>query len=83
MLPPLVERTYDSMATLTEPHKLTASLHAVVSVARSLVLMRAVQSTNIVTQQFCAGTSWWRQTRGRSDSCATVAIGHGARDRPE
>ncbi len=37
IIPPLVERMYDALATLTEPHKLTASMHAIVSVSRSLV----------------------------------------------
>lgn len=32
--PPLVERLYMALETLTEPHKLTATLHAVVSVSR-------------------------------------------------
>lgn len=38
ILPPLVERLYASLDTVTEPHKLTASMYSVVSVARSLVV---------------------------------------------
>ena len=34
VIPPLVERLYLALETLTEPHKLTASMHAVVSVSR-------------------------------------------------
>jgi proteasome activator subunit 4 len=34
VIPPLVERLYLALETLTEPHKLTAALHAVVSVSR-------------------------------------------------
>ncbi len=37
IIPPLVERMHEALATLTEPHKLTACMHAVVSVSRSLV----------------------------------------------
>ena len=37
VIPPLIERLYVDLETLTEPHKLTASMHAVASVARSLV----------------------------------------------
>jgi proteasome activator subunit 4 len=34
VIPPLVERLYLAFETLTEPHKLTATMHAVVSVSR-------------------------------------------------
>eukprot|EP00094_Tigriopus_californicus_P000230 TCALIF_00223-PA protein Name:"Similar to psme4 Proteasome activator complex subunit 4 (Xenopus laevis)" AED:0.06 eAED:0.06 QI:66/0.84/0.71/1/0.84/0.85/14/306/1826 len=37
MLPPILERMNSALETLTEPHKLTASLHAMSSVSRSLV----------------------------------------------
>ena len=37
ILPTLIERLYDSLETVTEPHKLTASLYSVLSVARSMV----------------------------------------------
>ncbi len=37
IIPPLVERMHEALDTLTEPHKLTACMHAVVSVSRSLV----------------------------------------------
>ena len=37
VIPPLIERLYGAFDTLTEPHKLTASMNAVVAVARSLV----------------------------------------------
>lgn len=37
ILPPLLERMYQSLETITEPHKLTATMHAVVSCSRSLV----------------------------------------------
>jgi proteasome activator subunit 4 len=37
VIPPLVERLYMALETLTEPHKFTASLHAVVSVSRYVV----------------------------------------------
>jgi len=38
ILPTLVERLYAALETVTEPHKLTASLYSVLSVARCLVL---------------------------------------------
>jgi len=38
ILPTLVERLYAALETVTEPHKLTASLYSVLSVARSLVV---------------------------------------------
>eukprot|EP00092_Neocalanus_flemingeri_P031411 GFUD01034116.1.p1 GENE.GFUD01034116.1~~GFUD01034116.1.p1 ORF type:complete len:1998 (+),score=527.07 GFUD01034116.1:71-6064(+) len=37
ILPTLVERLYAALETVTEPHKLTASLYSVLSVARCLV----------------------------------------------
>ena len=37
VIPPLIERIYAAYETLTEPHKLLASLNSVVSVARTLV----------------------------------------------
>ena len=37
ILPTLVERLYGALETVTEPHKLTASLYSVLSVARCLV----------------------------------------------
>ena len=37
VIPPLIERLYGAFDTLTEPHKLTASMNAVVAVARTLV----------------------------------------------
>ncbi|KAK1171117.1 proteasome activator complex subunit 4-like [Acipenser oxyrinchus oxyrinchus] len=37
VIPPLLEKTYPAMETLTEPHQLTATLSCVIGVARSLV----------------------------------------------
>eukprot|EP00095_Tigriopus_kingsejongensis_P000186 maker-scaffold41_size498431-snap-gene-0.12 protein:Tk00186 transcript:maker-scaffold41_size498431-snap-gene-0.12-mRNA-1 annotation:"proteasome activator complex subunit 4" len=37
MLPPVLEKMNSALGTLTEPHKLTASLHAMSSVSRSLI----------------------------------------------
>ncbi|KAK8767206.1 hypothetical protein V5799_006012 [Amblyomma americanum] len=37
VIPPVIERLYSSLETLTEPHRLTAAMHCVVAVARSLV----------------------------------------------
>ncbi|KAG9484281.1 hypothetical protein GDO78_009934 [Eleutherodactylus coqui] len=37
VIPPVLERTYPAMETLTEPHQLTATLSCVIGVARSLV----------------------------------------------
>ncbi|CAN7938235.1 unnamed protein product [Ixodes hexagonus] len=38
VIPPVIERLYSALETLTEPHRLTAAMHCVVAVARSLVL---------------------------------------------
>lgn len=38
ILPTLTERLYGALETVTEPHKLTASLYSVLSVARNLVV---------------------------------------------
>ena len=37
IIPPLVERMQEALGNITEPHKLVASMHAVMSVVRSLV----------------------------------------------
>lgn len=37
VIPPVLERLYSSLETLTEPHRLTATMHCVVSVARGIV----------------------------------------------
>ncbi|XP_068089225.1 proteasome activator complex subunit 4 isoform X1 [Hyperolius riggenbachi] len=37
VIPPVLERTYPALETLTEPHQLTATLSCVIGVARSLV----------------------------------------------
>ncbi|KAG9329545.1 hypothetical protein JZ751_004278 [Albula glossodonta] len=37
VIPPVLERTYPAMETLTEPHQLTATLSCMIGVARSLV----------------------------------------------
>ncbi|RXM29311.1 Proteasome activator complex subunit 4 [Acipenser ruthenus] len=37
VIPPVLEKTYPAMETLTEPHQLTATLSCVIGVARSLV----------------------------------------------
>lgn len=37
VIPPLLERLYPSFETLTEPHRLTAAMHCIIPVARSLV----------------------------------------------
>ncbi|KAK7140459.1 hypothetical protein R3I94_012924 [Phoxinus phoxinus] len=37
VIPPVLEKTYPAMETLTEPHQLTATLSCMISVARSLV----------------------------------------------
>ncbi|XP_065305913.2 proteasome activator complex subunit 4A-like [Dermacentor albipictus] len=37
VIPPVIERLYSSLETLTEPHRLTAAMHCVLAVARSLV----------------------------------------------
>ena len=37
VIPPLIERLYGAFDTLTEPHKLTASMNSIVAVARTLV----------------------------------------------
>lgn len=37
VIPPVIERLYSALETLTEPHRLTAAMHCVVAVARSLV----------------------------------------------
>ncbi|KAM4526363.1 proteasome activator complex subunit 4B [Fundulus diaphanus] len=37
VLPPVLEKTYAAMATLTEPHTLTATLSCMIGMARSLV----------------------------------------------
>ncbi|XP_063300040.1 proteasome activator complex subunit 4 [Pelobates fuscus] len=37
VIPPVLERTYPALETLTEPHQLTATLTCVIGVARSLV----------------------------------------------
>uniref|UniRef100_A0A673LWV1 Proteasome activator complex subunit 4A-like n=1 Tax=Sinocyclocheilus rhinocerous TaxID=307959 RepID=A0A673LWV1_9TELE len=38
VIPPLLEKTYPAMETLTEPHQLTATLSCMIGVARSLVI---------------------------------------------
>ncbi|XP_036438981.1 proteasome activator complex subunit 4A isoform X1 [Colossoma macropomum] len=37
VIPPVLEKTYPAMETLTEPHQLTATLSCMIAVARSLV----------------------------------------------
>ncbi|XP_076868497.1 proteasome activator complex subunit 4A isoform X2 [Brachyhypopomus gauderio] len=37
VIPPVLERTYPALETLTEPHQLTATLSCMIAVARSLV----------------------------------------------
>ncbi|XP_023231412.1 proteasome activator complex subunit 4-like [Centruroides sculpturatus] len=37
VIPPVLERLYSSLETLTEPHCLTAAMHCIVAVARTLV----------------------------------------------
>lgn len=37
VIPPVIERLYSSLETLTEPHRLTAAMHCVLAVARTLV----------------------------------------------
>lgn len=37
ILPKIIDRMYESLETLTEPHKLTASIHAMFSVSRTMV----------------------------------------------
>ncbi|KAL3232022.1 hypothetical protein MRX96_023105 [Rhipicephalus microplus] len=37
VIPPVIDRLYSSLETLTEPHRLTAAMHCVLAVARSLV----------------------------------------------
>ncbi|GFW26343.1 proteasome activator complex subunit 4 [Trichonephila clavipes] len=38
VIPPILERLYSSLETLTEPHRLTAAMHCIVPVCRPLVL---------------------------------------------
>ncbi|GFT37520.1 proteasome activator complex subunit 4 [Nephila pilipes] len=38
VIPPVLERLYSSLETLTEPHRLTAAMHCIVPVCRPLVL---------------------------------------------
>jgi proteasome activator subunit 4 len=45
IIPTLIERMYEALGSLTEPHKLTASMHAVVSVSRSLVYPEGTDSS--------------------------------------
>ena len=51
IIPPLIERLHGAFDTLTEPHKLTASMNAVVAVARSLVSSHAKENGDLCSTE--------------------------------